>query len=147
MVANFKKLHYNYKMDNYTNILREHNLKATPQRLAILESIDHYGHINIDRLYEEIKKKFSSISLATIYKNINAMTSSTLLFEVKLPNEKSVYEIVKQKHSHLLCKSCGEVMDIEIDTDSMEENLSKQYGFEIEQSDLVFSGICSNCKN
>ncbi|MEA3553316.1 MAG: transcriptional repressor [Campylobacterota bacterium] len=101
-------------MNNYTQVLREHNLKATPQRLAILETICLNGHINIDKLYEDIKLKFDSISLATIYKNINAMTKSMLLFEVKLPNEKSVYEIVKDNHSHLLCKECGEVQDIYI---------------------------------
>lgn len=137
---------YNTRMNNYTNILREHELKATPQRLAILELIDLYGHINIDKLYEEVKKKFNSISLATIYKNINAMTNNMLLFEVKLPNEKSVYEIVKEKHSHLLCNRCGSVVDIEVDIDSMEDSISKQYNFEIEQSDLVLSGVCCNCK-
>ena len=42
-------------MKNYTTILREYNLKATPQRLAIIESVDIYGHINIDSLYEEVK--------------------------------------------------------------------------------------------
>lgn len=127
-------------------MLREHNLKATPQRLAMLESIEQYGHINIDKLYEEIKQKFQSISLATIYKNINAMTKNMLLFEVKLPNEKSVYEIVKEEHSHLLCKCCGQVTDIDFKVDFEKEELAQKYDFEIEQSDLVLSGTCSKCK-
>ena len=133
-------------MENYTLILREHNLKATPQRLAMLESIERYGHINIDRLYEEIKQKFKSISLATIYKNINAMTKNMLLSEVKLPHEKSVYEIVKEGHSHLLCTSCGKVIDIDFKVDFEKEKLSQKYDFKIEQSDLVLSGKCSSCK-
>ncbi len=134
-------------MNSYTNTLREHNLKATPQRLAMLESIDYYGHINIDALYEDIKKKFSSISLATVYKNINAMTKNMLLFEVKLPNEKSVYEIVKAKHSHLLCQKCGTVQDIEVDIDKIVAEISKKYEFKINQSDLVLSGTCKSCIN
>ncbi len=133
-------------MNNYTTILREHNLKATPQRLALLEIIFLHGHINVDRLYEDVKKKFNSISLATIYKNINAMTKNMILFEVKLPNEKSVYEIVKEKHSHLLCTKCGEVQDIEIDTKNIVSDISSKYTFNIEQSDLVFSGYCKNCQ-
>lgn len=134
-------------MINYTEVLREHNLKATPQRLAILEIIFLNGHINIDKLYEDIKEKFSSISLATIYKNISAMTKSMLLFEVKLPSEKSVYEIVKDKHSHLLCKQCGKVQDINIDTKSMIADISSKYTFEIDQSDLVLSGSCESCQS
>ena len=133
-------------MKDFTNILREHHLKATPQRLAILESIYLYGHINIDKLYDEVKQKFNSISLATIYKNINAMTKNLLLLEVKLPNEKSVYEIIKEEHSHLLCNSCGEVTDIKVETKNIRNDIEKKYDFVVLQSDVVVSGTCKNCQ-
>jgi Fur family peroxide stress response transcriptional regulator len=133
-------------MNDYTNLLREHNLKATPQRLAIMDVIEAHGHINIDKLYEEVKKRFSSISLATIYKNINSMVENFLLFEVKLPHKKSVYEIVKGEHSHLLCKSCHEVMDIELDTDNIITAASSKYDFKVDGSDVVLFGICSSCQ-
>ena len=132
-------------MKNYTDMLRHYNLKATPQRLVIIESIDKYGHINIDRLYDEVKTKFSSISLATIYKNINSMISNLLLLEVKIPNEKSVYEIVKEQHSHLVCTNCGKVIDIKIDTNRIVECISNDYKFTIDKSDLIFSGCCESC--
>ncbi|MCK5111381.1 MAG: transcriptional repressor [Arcobacteraceae bacterium] len=134
-------------MKNFTKVLKQHNLKTTPQRLAILEAVYKYGHISIDTLYIEIKKVFNSISQATIYKNINIMINSMLLFEVKLPNEKSVYEIVQNKHSHFLCNCCGEVTDIYIDTKQMIDNISKEYSFTINQTDLVFSGTCKKCKD
>ena len=132
-------------MKNYTEILRGCNLKATPQRLVILESIDTFGHINVDKLYEEVKSKFNSISLATIYKNINSMINNTLLLEVKIPNEKSVYEMVKDQHSHLVCKDCGEVIDIQVDTTRIVDSISQDYKFSIDKSDLVFSGSCESC--
>lgn len=132
-------------MKNYTTILREYNLKATPQRLVIIESIDKYGHINIDRLYEEVKAKFSSISLATIYKNINSMINNMLLLEVKIPNQKSVFEIVKEQHSHLVCNECGQVLDVKLDTSKIVDTISHDYKFQIDQSDLVFSGKCTSC--
>ena len=133
-------------MKDFTTILREHNLKATPQRLEILNTIFRYGHINIDKLYEEVKEKFNSISLATIYKNINAMISNYLLEEVKLPNEKSVYEIVKNKHSHLLCKKCNDVIDVDIQLNSINQDISSKLNFTVENTDVVISGICKNCK-
>jgi len=132
---------------NYQLLLKEHNLKATPQRLEILDVIAYYGHISIESLYENIKNKFSSISLATIYKNINAMTKNSLLFEVKLPNEKSVYEIVKEEHSHLLCNSCGTIQDVSINLDTIEDDISKNYQFKISQTDLVVSGVCAKCED
>lgn len=133
-------------MNNYTEILRTYNLKATPQRLAILNTISNYGHINIDKLYEEVKVKFNSISLATIYKNTNAMISNMLLQEVKIPNSKSVYEITKAEHSHLLCKNCKDVIDVDIDIKDITKNLSTEYNFAVLHSDLVLTGICERCQ-
>jgi len=133
-------------MNNYTNLLREHNLKATPQRLAIMDIIEDHGHINIDSLYEEVKKRFNSISLATIYKNINSMIENLLLTEVKLPNRKSVYEIIKSEHSHLLCKECGAVIDVEVDTEHMVSDISLKYNFDINGSDVVLFGTCGSCR-
>jgi len=133
-------------MNNYTNLLREHNLKATPQRLAIIDIIETHGHINIDTLYEEVKKRFNSISLATIYKNINSMIDNLLLAEVKLPNRKSVYEVIKSEHSHLLCKDCGRVIDIEVDTSHMVKDISLKYNFDINGSDVVLFGRCGSCR-
>jgi len=132
-------------MKNYTDMLRNYNLKATPQRLVIIESIDKSGHINIDNLYDEVKTKFSSISLATIYKNINSMISNLLLLEVKIPNQKSVYEIIKEQHSHLVCTHCKKVIDIKVDTNKMVESISSDYKFCIDKSDLIFSGCCDCC--
>ncbi len=134
-------------MNNFTLILKKHKLKATPQRLAILESIYNHGHITIDTLYNDIKNTFSSISQATIYKNISSMTKSMLLLEVKLPNEKSVYEIVKENHSHALCNTCKEIIDIKININSITSNISKEYSFSIDKSTHIFSGTCQKCKN
>jgi Fur family peroxide stress response transcriptional regulator len=133
-------------MNTFTDILRTHNLKATPQRLTILQVISKYGHINIDTLYSEIKDQFSSISLATIYKNINSMTEVGLLAEVKLPNAKSVYEIVKEGHAHLKCEVCGTIEDLTIDTNSIFTTISDEHHFKINHSDVVLSGICKNCQ-
>ncbi len=133
-------------MNRFTDILRQYNLKATPQRLAILDIIHKYGHINIDNLYSEIKGQFSSISLATIYKNINSMTESKLLAEVKLPNAKSVYEIVKDGHAHLKCEVCGDIEDMSIDANSIFSEISQQHHFKINHSDVILSGICKNCQ-
>lgn len=60
-------------MTNYTNLLKEYDLKVTPQRVAIVEELYKNGHMNIDDLYKKLLSKFPSVSLATIYKNINAM--------------------------------------------------------------------------
>jgi len=133
-------------MNNYTEILRQHNLKATPQRLEITNALYTNGHISIEKLYGVMLKKFNSISLATIYKNINLMLEASFIQEVKIPNEKSVYELTKETHSHIVCDSCGEIMDIELDLASIMSNAAQSSNYKINKSDLILSGTCKNCQ-
>lgn len=133
-------------MNNYTNLLREHNLKATPQRLAITDILYSNGHVNIEFLYESMLHKFNSISLATIYKNINLMLENSFVQEVKIPNSKSVFELTKEAHSHLVCEHCGNVEDISINLDDVLNNTSKITNFQIDSAAVVFTGKCEHCK-
>jgi len=134
-------------MLNSSILLKEYDLKVTPQRVAIVEELYKHGHMNVDDLYKNLLKKFPSISLATIYKNINAMVEKIFLNEVKLPDTKSVYELIKEEHSHLVCSSCGKVEDIMIDTSVLQKSISSETNFKVENTDVVFSGICKDCQN
>ncbi|RXJ79272.1 Fur family transcriptional regulator [Arcobacter sp. F2176] len=132
-------------MENSSRLLKEFNLKVTPQRLAIVEELYHKGHINIDELYASMLSKFPSISLATIYKNVNSMVEKFFISEVKIPNEKSVYELIKEEHSHLVCEKCKKIEDIIIDTSSVLKELESQSKFNVKHANVVFTGVCSEC--
>ncbi len=132
-------------MENSTLLLKEFNLKVTPQRVAIVDELYYRGHINIDDLYSSMLKKFPSISLATIYKNVNSMVEKFFISEVKIPNEKSVYELVKEEHSHLVCESCKNIEDVIIDTSSVLKELSSISNFSVNNTNVVFTGLCKEC--
>ncbi len=132
-------------MEKYTNLLKDYNLKVTPQRLAIVEELYKNGHLCIDDLYKKLLKKFPSISLATIYKNLNAMCEKSFLSEVQIPHSKSVYELVKEEHAHIVCKSCGNIKDLALDTSSLINEVSNISDFQIETSSIVLGGLCLNC--
>lgn len=134
-------------MQDFIHSLREHNLKATPQRLAISAALYQNGHMSIDALYEELIRKFDSLSLATIYKNIHIMIENSFIQEVKIPHAKSVYELTKESHSHLVCNSCGLIEDIAVDLAPYFKQHPLKTTFKIEKSELVFSGFCSHCQN
>lgn len=134
-------------MVDFSQTLREHNLKATPQRLAIANALHLHGHMNIDSLYELMLSKFSSLSLATIYKNINIMMENAFIQEVKIPHAKSVYELTKETHSHLVCENCGRVEDITLDISMLTDTIKQKADFEVHKTDLVISGICNHCKH
>jgi len=131
-------------MENIT-LLKNHNLKVTPQRIEIVKILSAYGHINVDDLYKALQGKFPTLSLATIYKNIHAMTNKSFLNEVKIPNQKNVYELKKQEHSHVVCSKCNDIMDINLDTSTLINQASSKTNYQLTKSSIVLNGICPKC--
>jgi Fur family peroxide stress response transcriptional regulator len=118
---------------------------VTPQRVAIVQELHDFGHLNIDQLYNKMVDKFPSISLATIYKNMNAMIEKLFILEVKLPHEKSVYELTKENHAHVVCEKCKKIEDVMLDTSSVLSEVANKSHYNINNSSFVFTGICSEC--
>jgi Fe2+ or Zn2+ uptake regulation protein len=130
-------------MNDYKYLLEQSNLKMTPQRLAILKEIDKRGHASIEEIYEDIKEMFESISLATIYKNINSMKEKNIISEICL-HQKPKYEITKEPHAHFVCKKCGYVEDVPF-SDIINSEIEKRYPDS--QKELYIYGVCKRCKN
>ena len=133
-------------MKGSTALLKEYDLKVTPQRLKIVSMLHAHGHINIEDLFSGMREEFPSVSLATIYKNINQMIQSGLIQEVKLPSQKSVYELVKEPHLHMVCDRCHKVEDILVGTDKIIEEAEKASGYKILESFITLRGICPECR-
>ncbi len=131
---------------NYVALLKEKNLKVTPQRLTIVEELYIKGHLNIDEIYLSLQNRFPSISLATIYKNINTMIDISFLNEVKIPQQKSVYELTKKEHSHVVCSRCNQIVDIELDILAIYNQASALTNYTLHTNHIVFNGVCPNCK-
>lgn len=130
----------------HKQLLQNHQLKATQQRLEILKCIQTSGHVSIDDLYQHIRQKFATISLATLYKNIHTMLNTNLIREVKILGHKTKYEIEKEPHIHILCKTCGELKDIPFDSTSLMQETIKKENYVVDDILVVISGICSLCR-
>lgn len=127
--------------------LREHHLKVTPQRLKIVESLETFGHLNIDMLYSEVKREHPNVSLATVYKNIAIMTDNGLLDEVKVPESKNVYEVKKEQHHHMRCIRCGRIDDVSLPLEDVTRQMEMTTGYRVMRSETVASGICPACQH
>lgn len=130
----------------HEHLLKQHQLKATPQRMAIIDLMHHRGHINIDDLYHAIRQKFASISLATLYKNIHTMMDVSLVREIKIPGQKTKYEIEKEAHAHVMCKCCGELKDIPFNPSSLLKTSMDISHYEANEVSIVISGTCPECQ-
>ena len=132
-------------MADFKEILHSNNLKATPQRLMILNEIYKYGHIDFDSLTNNIRSILKSVSVATIYRNINEMLEKSIIKEIKIPNQKHRYEITKQEHMHLYCTKCNHLIDTFIDIKNLESNIANEYSCKVLGSSMVINIICKDC--
>jgi len=129
-------------MKDVKNLLEESTLKITPQRLAILKELENQGHAGIDEIYEKIKELFPTISLATIYKNMNSLKEEGIITEICI-HQKPKYEIFKDEHAHFICKNCGKVYDVPLSKKIIKE-VNEQ--FPNSQKELYIYGMCEDCK-
>lgn len=74
------------------------------------------------------------------------MIERSFLQELKIPNEKSKYELVKEKHSHVLCKACNKVEDISLSIEDIIKEATRKTKYTINENELILSGICPDCQ-
>jgi Fur family ferric uptake transcriptional regulator/Fur family peroxide stress response transcriptional regulator len=135
-------------MRDYALLLKESGLKATFQRMNILERIEVHGHMSIDAIYDEVIKTHPSLSLATVYKNIILMVEKGVLVEVPISGKKSKYELSKEDHIHLVCSECGEVEDKPKDSaaNDLFDSITKKENFTLSKQQINLYGVCAHCK-
>ena len=135
-------------MADYATLLKESGLKATFQRMNILESIEKHGHMSIDTIYDEVIKTHPSLSLATVYKNIILMVENAVLVEVPIEGKKAKYELTKADHIHLVCTECGEVEDKphNENADALFNSMTKEENFSLSKQQINLYGVCAHCQ-
>lgn len=130
---------------NYDNILKENNLKVTPQRIAVLEALDNLKmHPSTEEICGYIRDKYPSIAMGTIYKILDLMVEKRMISKVKTDRDIMRYDSVKRKHHHLYERETGEVIDyFDDDLDSLlSDYFSRKEipGFRIDDVRLQISG-------
>lgn len=99
----------------------------------------------MEHLYNHIHTILPSVSLATIYKNINSMTETGLLKEVALKGQKSHYEIDDEPHIHLICSQCGKIRDIHMTESELIKSVSNYTNEPVESVEITLYHTCTDC--
>jgi len=134
-------------METFQTLLKQNNLKATNQRLAILDVIEEMGHVTIDEITETVQKRLPTTAIGTIYKNIQQLVDAAILREVSIEGQKSRYETSKSSHIHFICRECGSVTDYPVDTKKQFTDICTKEGFALEAESVNLYGVCSACKS
>ena len=97
--------------------LREKGFKVTPQRIAICEFIlSSKNHPTADQVYQVVKKKYPTLSLATVYQTLRLLTEIGTLQELGFTGGISRYDPNVSPHINIICKKCGNVEDYQAES-------------------------------
>lgn len=121
--------------------------RVTSQRKIILEELKKVcTHPTAAEIYEMARKRLPSMSLATIYRNLDFLEKKGLILKIQSKNEKSRYDGNVEKHCHLICKKCGHIEDIfDVDEIKIKSETLKKAGFEVHLDFLELHGLCRAC--
>jgi Fur family transcriptional regulator, peroxide stress response regulator len=136
------------RFENIIRKLRDNGHKITPQRMAIVEIIaKSEGHPSVENIHDQIKYKFPTMSLATVYKNILLLKSLGEVLELGFPDGSNRYDGNKPYfHPHVICIKCKIIVDARIDNlDEIKNEIESETNFKILNHSLEFFGLCSNC--
>lgn len=131
-------------LEKYAKILREKDLKVTPQRLEVLRYLDENRvHPTADDIYRALRSRNPSLSKTTVYNVLDVLNKYDLVDVLTISGTEARYDLKGSFHQHFLCKSCGRVIDI--DVEGLCLDCVNQKGHEVEEVHGYFKGICRDC--
>jgi Fur family peroxide stress response transcriptional regulator len=90
--------------------------RCTRQRLAVYHelarSAAEHTHPTAEDVYQAVRVTIPSISLATVYKALEALVASGLVTKLSAGDGSARYDARAEDHYHLRCLRTGEVQDL-----------------------------------
>ena len=131
-----------------TELLRQHGLHVTAQRLAVLRAVSNRPHVTADDVVEAVTAEIGTISRRAVYDVVGILADKGILRRIQPAGSPARYEDrVGDNHHHLVCRSCGDLVDVDCavgDTPCL--SAADDSGYEIDEAEVIYWGQCPACQ-
>ncbi len=123
-------------------------MNYSKQREKILDILTRNAiHPTADELLSFLQQENSNIGITTLYRNLNQLTDAGIIKKIDGLDPSAHFDHNTFEHYHFICEKCKKVYDVPADiAPGLIKNVQLATGFEIKSHDIVFHGICSECK-
>lgn len=125
--------------------------KRNSKQRELILSIVHMlkSHPTADEVYHVAKRTIPTLSLGTVYRNLNLLAKEGKIKEVQIENGITRFDGMTEDHEHFICTNCGAISDIGV-TPSL-----KHYTFvhpelrhmTVTGYHMVYYGLCNDCRS
>lgn len=106
------------------------------------------NHATADEVYALIIKDHPSIGKGTVYRNLNILAEEGAIRKVDIPDGPYRFDHTLDEHYHVKCVKCGKLFDVDMEVlPDLEKCIHDTHGIQFLDYDILFRGICSDCRN
>lgn len=127
--------------------LRQHRRRITPQRALVCRLLDgSVEHPSAEALYRRATVEMPTLSLRTVYSILHELVELGAVQPLDLGTGSVRFDPDTRPHHHAVCTRCGRVRDVHLPVPHIELPPDQQKGFWVCGVDLIFRGICRECR-
>lgn len=132
-------------MNKRTQQRKRRTRQLAAVRKVVSESTDHP---TADLVYERVRQAVPTISLGTVYRNLEKLKTAGELRVVHTLGAQRHYDKRTDNHCHVECTSCGAVADLDLDSLDLlpgARDAKASTDFEIHAWHVSAAGLCPAC--
>lgn len=128
-------------------ILRDHGVQVTAQRIAVLQAVTARPHVTADVVAEMARSEIGAISKQSVYDALSALVDAGIVRRIEPAGSAARYETrVGDNHHHLVCRGCGAVVDVDCAVGAAPcLTAADAAGYSVDEAEVTFWGRCPDC--
>ncbi len=128
-------------------LLRQHGIQVTAQRLAVLRAVSAHPHTTADAVAEAVRGEIGTISTQAVYDALGVLVTRGLLRRIQPAGSAARFEDrVGDNHHHLICRVCGRLVDVDCAAGAAPcLAAADDQGYEIDEAEVAYWGRCPDC--
>lgn len=129
-------------------LLREHGMQVTAQRIAVLRGVSDRPHATADDIEAAVREQIGAVSRQAVYDALGILTDKGLIRRIQPAGSPARYEDrIADNHHHIVCRRCGLTVDVDCAVGSAPcLDPSDDHGFAIDEAEVIHWGHCPDCQ-
>jgi Fur family ferric uptake transcriptional regulator len=132
-----------------SQLLRDHDLQVTAQRLAVLRAVADHPHATAEEVEDLVRAEIGAVSRQAVYDSLATLSDVGLLRRIQPARSPARYEDrVDDNHHHLVCRQCGRMVDVDCAAgrrpclDPVDD-----HGYLVDEAEVIYWGFCPTCQD